>query len=371
MKAVIIRSTSIFKDSRTTKLVKELLLQGVEVTVLGWDRLNEYSDQEEIVVGERKAKIIFYKEYCPYGGGIKNLMKSLRFQRWVKKKIKSLSEDYIIHCCDYDTAKPAFKVRGKKKLIYDIFDYFSESRSLPVLAKNLIKKGENKIVNKADAVVICTEQRRDQIKDCSPKKLFVIHNTPNLNVDFATEKNLTSDKFKVVYVGVLAENRLLKEILEKSKDYKDIEFHIGGIGQLAPYVKQLSEQQDNVIYHASMNYEEVLKLEKNAHLLFATYDPNIPNHKYSAPNKFYEAGALAKPIIVCKNTGVDVLVESSNCGLTIEYDASDFYEKVEILISNKNLYEEFCKNGKSAYETNYSWSIMRQRIGQLYKAVED
>ncbi|MBO5714261.1 MAG: glycosyltransferase family 4 protein [Clostridia bacterium] len=371
MKAVVIRSTAIFKDSRTTKLIKELLSKNVEVLVLGWDRLSEYSSQEEMVVGENKAKIIFYKEHCPYGGGIKNLPKSLRFQRWVKKMVKSLPNDYVIHSCDYDTAKPAFKARGKKKFIYDIFDYFSESRNLPTLLKKFVQKGENKIVNKADAVVICTEQRREQIKDCSPKNLYVIHNTPNLNVDFETQETLKGDKFKVVYVGVLAENRLLKEILETSKDHPNVELHIGGIGALSSFVKDIAERQDNVIYYGSMNYEDVLKLEKQTDLLFATYDPSIPNHRYSAPNKFYEAGALAKPIIVCKNTGVDVLVENSNCGLTIEYDAKDFYQKVQSLIKDKDLYQTLCKNGKTAYDTNYSWAIMQQRIEQLYKTIEN
>ena len=47
MKVVVVRSTSIFKDSRTSKLITELLSLGVDVTVLGWDRLNEYKETEE------------------------------------------------------------------------------------------------------------------------------------------------------------------------------------------------------------------------------------------------------------------------------------------------------------------------------------
>ena len=32
----------------------------------------------------------------------------------------------------------------------------------------------------------------------------------------------------------------------------------------------------------------------------AIYDPNISNHYYAAPNKFYEALMLGKPLIMVK-----------------------------------------------------------------------
>ena len=373
MKVVVIRSTAIFKDSRTSKLINELLLLGAEVKVLGWDRLGEYCETAEFKSENGTANIEFFKIPCPYGGGIKNLFKSLKFQNWVKTQIKKLDDDYIIHACDFDTAKPAFKVKGKKKFIYDIFDYFTESRNMPKILRNVVKKNEDNIVNNADAVVICSEQRVKQIADCTPKKLFVIHNTPNLEMTNA-ENNFSlneNGKFKVTYVGVLSDNRLLKEILDESKNHLDTEFHIGGIGQLGEYVKNLADNQSNVIYYGSMPYEYVLKLEEKCDLLFATYDPSIKNHKYSAPNKFYEAGALKKPIIVCKNTGVDELVEKENCGLAIEYSAREFFDAVDRLKKDKDLYKTLSENGNVAYEARYSWATMKNVIRKMYNEVEE
>ena len=373
MKIVVIRSTSIFKDSRTSKLINELLSMGAEVKVLGWDRLGEYSEKEMFKSEKSLAEIKFFKLLCPYGGGLKNLFKSLKFQNWVKKEVKKLDNDYIIHACDFDTAKPAFKARGKKKFIYDIFDYFSESREMPKPLRYIVNKSENKIVNKADAVVICSEQRVKQIKDCTPKKLYIVHNTPNLNMSpLENSSNLEQcTNFKVAYIGVLAEHRLIKEILEESKNHLDVEFHIGGIGQLGEFVKELTQNQSNVIYNGSMQYEDVLRLEEKCDLLFATYDPSIKNHRYSAPNKFYEAGALKKPIIVCKNTGVDELVEKENCGLVIGYSAVEFFDAVNKLKEDKALYKELSENGKVAYEKRYSWSIMQEVISKMYNEVRE
>lgn len=373
MKIAVIRSTSIYKDSRTTKLVKELLDLGHEVIVFGWDRLNEYSGECFLEFDDKKAKIIFFDKYCEYGGGIKNIFKSLAFQKWVKKQVKNLSMDWCLHCCDFDTAKPAWKVHKKRKFIYDIFDYFSESRNLPKILKSFIERSENKIINKADAVILCTEQRLEQISKCTPKKIVIIHNTPNISImeNKEPDSHSQSDKIKVVYVGVLAENRLLKEILDDSQKHKGIELHIGGIGKYSNDFAEASKSSENITYYGSLNYDKVLELESKCDVLFATYDPSIPNHRYSAPNKFYEAGALSKPIIVCKNTGVDRLVEENNCGLIIEYSSKYFYEAVNKLSKDKILAEEIGKNGNKAYNEKFSWKIMQERIKELYEYIGD
>lgn len=371
-KVLIIRSTSILKDSRTIKLINELLNFGYDVETLGWDRLGEYdSDEMDYKFGGKTAKIFFFKQKCQYGAGLKNINNFIKFRKWIKQQIKKRDDNYIIHACDFDTASVAFKAKGGKKFIYDIYDYFSESRNLPKIFKNIISKSENKIINASDAVIICSEQRIKQIEKTNPKKLFVIHNTPNINnicSDFKLKSS--SNKTKVAYVGVLSGNRLLKEILEKSSDFPDIELHIGGVGELENEVKSISQKQDNVFYYGSMPYDDVLALERNCDILFATYNPNIPNHKYSAPNKFYEAGALSKPVIVCKNTGIDEVVESGGVGFAIQYDADEFYNVINKLAKDKNMLLEYGKRGHEVYLKNYSWEEMKKRIKSLYDYVE-
>lgn len=54
----------------------------------------------------------------------------------------------------------------------------------------------------------------------------------------------------------------------------------------------------------------------------AIYDPKVPNHRYAAPNKFYEALMLGKPIVMAKNTGFDEIIEENNIGCLIEYSKS-------------------------------------------------
>ena len=365
---VILRSTSIYEDSRTVKLATMLTEFGYDVIVLGWDRKLEHKQEEIKKVGDKSFKIKFFQEKCSYGGGIRNIFKMLKFHKWLKSQVKSLPNKTVIHACDYDTAKPIYKIAKKNhKFIYDIFDFYADSHKLPFGLNNIIKKSEIKIINNADATIICTEQRIEQIKGSNPKKLVVIHNTPSFNILF--EKKASNDKLKVCFIGALTPDRLLIEIIAEVHNYPEFDFVFGGLGYYENEIKKLSERLKNVQYLGQMPYSKVLEIENYCDVLFATYNPEIKNHKYSAPNKFYEAGCLSKPVIVCKNTGVDVLVEQYKTGLCINYSVNDFFDKLKILDNDRKLLKELGENGNKAYKEHFSSDIMKCRLKELYNEI--
>jgi hypothetical protein len=121
----------------------------------------------------------------------------------------------IIHACDFDTAFIASLAAGrfKKKFVYDIFDYYIDAFNVPGFLKKTIEKMDHRIINTADGVIICTEQRKEQIKGTRPRRLVVIHNAP-AGLKEIKKLALDESKIKIVYVGVLIEGRFIEEISE-------------------------------------------------------------------------------------------------------------------------------------------------------------
>ena len=364
-RVIMLRTTSIINDSRITKEAKTLQDAGYDVKILGWDRdgfFQSNGNNENL----KNIEIKLYTKKSKYGSGIKNIFKLLSFEIWLLKNLcKNKNNIDIIHSCDLDTAIPAKKISKKynKKLVYDIFDYYVDSHYVPRSLKRMIEKQEINIINSADLVILCTEERKRQIQKANPKKCIVIYNTPdieNYNLDRKIIKS-SSNKIKLAYVGILQENRLLKEIGETIKKYPDIELHIGGFGEYEEYFEELSKEYSNVFYYGRMKYEDVLCLEKDCDILFATYNPVIANHRYSAPNKLYEAMALNKPIIVCKNTGIDRIVEQENSGYVIRYDSNDFFSIIE------EKYHNFRKISEEINNKEYLWKTMKNRLLEEYK----
>ena len=128
----------------------------------------------------------------------------------------------------------------------------------------------------------------------------------------------------------------------------------------------------NVKWHGRISYDKALELSAQADVLFATYDPSIPNHRYSSPNKLFEAMMLGKPIIVARNTNMDIIVSKHNCGIIVEYgDEKELEEALLKLANDLELRKKLGANARKAYETNYSWDIMKSRLVELYSQVQN
>lgn len=371
---IFLRSNPVNPDPRVEKEANSLIKAEYNVIVLAWDRSEKYKLREtnlELVNGY--AKIYRFGIPATYGGGIKHNLKSLIvFQICLIKWLLKYRKQYdIIHACDLDTAFVA-SICSKilnKKLIYDIFDYYVDAFTVPKRLKNIIERLDHRVINSADGVIICTEKRREQIKGSNPKRLTIVHNSPSLSLINKDFLDLNKNKVKIAYVGILSEGRLLKELANVIINNSDLELHVGGFGKLESYFEELSLKYKNIIYYGKLEYSRTIELENSCDIMTAIYDPSIPNHFFAAPNKFYEALMLGKPIIMVKNTGMDQVISQNSIGEIIEYNLESLELGIQNLINRKTDWLEISSKMKEIYSQEYNWGEMEKRLTELYKTI--
>lgn len=370
-----LRTTSIVNDSRATKEITSLINNNYNLFVLGWDRDNKIKDYNNIIINGNKINGKFFKFNAGYGESLINLLGLAFFQIWLFiRLIKDRKKYNCIHACDFDSGFTALIISKlcNKKLIYDMYDYYSDSRMMSSKIEKIVNKLENIVINNAETTIICGEWRKQQIEKAHPKKLSIIHNTPDIkSVEDRKIIKGKSQKVKLAYIGILQDHRLLLEIINEIKNNDNYELHIGGFGKYENEVNQVSKKFKNIYFYGSLSYSDVLCLEKDCDVLFATYDPNIKNHKYSAPNKVYEAMALGKPIIVCKGTGIDKLIIENKIGIAIEYNAIDFVNQLDKLCADKNKLKRISSISRDLYNEKFSWNIMEKELINIYKNIND
>ena len=314
-----------------------------------------------------RVSLYFCNIPVPNGLGVKNIDKLIGWMSWLKKTVRSISDVDIVHACDLDTGRVARKYckKNRKKLVYDIFDYYIDTHTVPGPLRKLVEKQEIKVINDADATIICTEERREQISLSSPKKICVIHNSPDVDEQI-------SDKavYDYAYCGSLADMRLISEIFEKYQDNTDLSMIVAGYGKYSQKAEELSSGNEGFEFVGPVTYSEVIKIETEAKVLSAIYEPTIRNHRLCAPNKFYEALALGKPLIVCRGTGIDKVVEQNDIGRVINYDADEFYSALRALTADDTLRSEMGIRARALYEEHYRWSRMKDRLIKLYGEIQ-
>ena len=365
-RVAFIRSDGIYMDSRAIKEVTAMLEAGYHVIILAWDRDGAAPDQcSRIFTGENKPEYYFFdSRVIGIIGGIRNIGVVLKWLRWIYKQLKAIGQIDIIHACDFDTGAAAYYYckHHKVKLLYDIYDYYVDTHAMPSLPSSIAEKMEINVINSADLTIICTEERKAQISKSTPRDLIVIHNSPDVPAVPEVET-----EYDYAYCGDLIDIRLIDEIFNHYKENSDLLCYFVGNGDLVNVAEQLDSRYDRFTFGGrALPYSEVLTLESKAMCLAAIYDPSYRNHQLCAPNKFYEALALAKPVIVCKGTGIDKIVEKYDTGIVIDYSAPAFYNAIRELKGNKALRERMGKNARALYEEKYRWSIMKDRLIRAY-----
>lgn len=312
------------------------------------------------------------------GRGLLNIFQLIYYQFIVFMWIMKNNNKYdIIHSFDLDSGLPvllASKI-SKKKYVYHIADFYVDSRGgIPKTLRKFTRKLEYKVIENAETTIICTEERKEQIKGSKPKKLVVVHNTPSINISNEKETSVESigkednKNLTFTYVGGLSEKRFIKSIIDVFKEHPQFNLELAGMGNLSDYAKQASEEYGNINYYGMISYEEALEMYSKCDVMFAIYDPSVPNHRYSAPNKVYEAMINGKPIIVAKNTSVDDIVRRENMGFVIKYNREAFEEVLYIISKDKSILKKYGQNALKAYN-KYSWEEMKKRLINIYENI--
>lgn len=369
-KICIIRSNPVRSDSRVEKEAWSLVNAGYDVHILAWDRdTDTYETEDYVTVANLNIPITRLGHKASFGEGLKNLRAYLEFQFHMRKW---LSKHYFdaVHACDFDTAFFSHGIvkRKKGKFVFDIFDFLcTEPHNF---MQNCIKKAEFHLINSSDATIICTEERKRQIKGSNPKRLYVIHNTPFVDqIGNHTFINEPSDKVRIAYVGILQDHRLLKEITEAIAESDNMELHIGGFGKYDTYFAEMGRKYESIKFYGRLPYDQTLALEKECDVMLAIYDPSISNHKFAAPNKFYESLMLGKPVIMVRGTGMSQVVAKNKIGVLIDYSKKGFLNGIRELVSRKDEWVSMGEKMKIIYWNDYSWNTMNERLLDLYNNI--
>lgn len=342
MKLILFRSNNIF-DSRVNKYHNYFERAGVDYTIVGWDRKCE---------GLEREKYEFFRYRAGEAvGGVKAVRNHFNWMRFVYRYLKRHQEVSTIHACDLNAAFPAalFKSWHKRDvtLVFDACDWYSANFSGYKLLRALFSRMERFTCKWADELIICEPERQAQIQFALKKTPLVLRNIPEIDRSAITG---VQEKFKfennnitLAYFGGLVANRFIMELLSLAEE-GGFNLLLAGSGDSS--IMQKCEElnnRDNVKYFGRLDMIDGLNMENAADVVYAMYCKVNPNHIYAAPNKYYEALLLGKPLITTRGTIVGDKTDRECTGWAVEEDL----EEMRALINGMSK-EEIEEKGNNA-----------------------
>lgn len=266
-----------------------------------------------------------------------------------------------------------------------VFDaYFSKRKT------NFYIKLERYLAKKSDAIVtLSTNQYHDIVdkyKVSTPEKTSVISLGFDLNkfYDNQEEKrrffreryNITEDQIAIGIIGRLVPIKNHKLFIDAlslliDKYGKKIRAFIVGDGESRSEIEQMLK--DYNIQFSNNTSSEISQVvltswEKDIDIVNAGLDiVALSSLNEGTPVSLIEALAAGKAVVSTRVGGIENIVEDGVSGLLCSMNASEFFNKLEILVNNKELRDLFGENGKKKVFFKFHYSRLVSEMDELYQ----
>jgi glycosyltransferase involved in cell wall biosynthesis len=183
----------------------------------------------------------------------------------------------------------------------------------------------------------------------------------------------TPDDFVAIYFGAMGRANGLHYILDAAKvlqqrGQRGIKIILHGAGsERASLVKRMEEQGlDNIVFSAPVaNKAKLAQLVATANVCLTIYAGEDREQSWS-PNKFFDALAAAKPILVNVGGWLAELVEKNACGKFVDPRHPD--SLADALIELSSAHEETARMGERA-RMLAEGEFCRDRLGEQLEAL--
>ncbi|PZX49313.1 glycosyltransferase involved in cell wall biosynthesis [Algoriphagus ratkowskyi] len=319
---------------RSYHLAKGLVDAGHEVEMITGGANNGY-DQRWI----EGVKVHYLPvHYDQKFGFFKRILSFLSYVRQAKKLIKKLPRPDVLYVTSTPLTTGLLGLWAKKSLaipyIFEVRDLWPQAPietgaiRNPLLKRSLFSL-EKKIYQHALSLVALSPGIADHLRKVTPiQKIHLIPNFSDLDQFFPMEKRADllqkyelNNSLTVAYTGALGKVNAVEELLdlaEKAKKCgKDWQFLIMGSGSHEARLREIAAEKLLTQVHfipfgSKEKVNEVLSLADLAWISFA----HLPVLKTNSPNKFFDALAAGKAILVNHKGWVYDLVKTHQLGIS-------------------------------------------------------
>ena len=284
---------------------------------------------------------------------------------------------------DYLTALPFFYVRKKRDTPVTVtvnglpgISWFYGTRMVDAAGWLQTYLFGKRIIKKADRVRVLCQSLLKDLEDfgVNKKRIDVIHNGVDLHT-FAPPENKAEMKKKlgidpgstvILYVGRIAPVKgtsyLLKAASRILSQYECTLVFVGNSDPFTVYPDLCSPIKDKIQF---LGFREDVSPIMKASDIFV-----LPSISEGCPNAVLEASASALPVVASGVGAVPELVLHNKTGFVVPpKNVKKLQEKLELLLKDAGLRNEFGERGRKHMEENFSWEKAADNLDKFYRAV--
>lgn len=190
------------------------------------------------------------------------------------------------------------------------------------------------------------------------------------------ERYALQGRFVVGYAGAIGPSNAVEDQVPEAarilneRGRHDVVFLIAGDGKSLPALRERVAGLPNVILAGTVPKREVPRLTRTADVLMTLF-ADVPILAMNSPNKFFDALASGRPVLVNSPGWTKALVEDNDCGVYVPAgDGVAMADAIERLADEPETVERMGRNARALAERDFSRDdLAAQMLAVLERAL--
>lgn len=329
--------------------------------------------------------------HVPYDNSFGFGRRIFSFLQFITKSLSEIKKIKGIDLC-YAISVPltvgiiAMRLKSKYRIpfIFEVGDLWPEAPIQMGVVNNFFLRKmlfgmENRIYRSADFLVALSPAIKKVLESkVGDKKVFMIPNMSDTDFFNKTSKDQSAikklgleGKFVVSYIGAIGEANGLDYFLECANHARkaglEIHFIMCGEGAHKKRFENLIEKMglQNLSVLAPTNREGVRELLNVTDAAFISYKP-LPVLETGSPNKYFDALAAGKLVVINFGGWIRKDVEDNKCGIFVDpFQPTDFVRKITPFVEREDMLTTYQTNARSLAERSYSRRDLGEKFYQI------
>lgn len=243
---------------------------------------------------------------------------------------------------------------------------------------SLIEKWSRSAYNKADLLIVITEELKDGLKkyfiDKSKIKVLQLSTDTEIFKPLSIKNDSYSGKFVVMYSGIFSPNYDFDIILNSAKKLKNenILFVISGAGEIKNQIKNKIRKYNlkNVVIEEPLpNIKNLVEKLNKADVLVMGMNDN-KQAQTAHPSKIFEFMACGKPIVCSSKGATNNLLKKSGGGIIVEpSDYIRFSDAIMQLYNSPQDRKILGEKGLKYIRNFHSLQVFQKNLSSILKSL--
>jgi glycosyltransferase involved in cell wall biosynthesis len=242
-----------------------------------------------------------YPHKFPHGVG--SAVYLVRFLLALRRKVREVKPDVLLLTNEELMLATPF-LDKRYRIALDAIDALDIRSDKLASLGGLVRRFVSYARGKADLVVE-VEEFRSTLRPAFTNKTIVVRNTPPASTPAAVDPAAADDLTpplpqKYIYASGSLNSDIngVETLIAAARRFDGLKVVIAGFIKDQPLLDLIKANPDHVIFYGPLSHAQSMSLGREAAAIFAHYKPVNQNFRLAAPNKVYEAFALARPLLI-------------------------------------------------------------------------